>query len=404
MTIDQPPTRSVFLPRLARGLATGALGTVALWPALQAQAQPQMAPGAAAAWRACARVDDPKGRLACYDRWAGQQPTGLETAPPADRPGSVQVPPGVIVTAGPGPGVTVAKTDEPVVPKCHNDSYSELSRFWELETDTDCGRFGVRGYRPIGLSAVQGSSVNRTPTSPAPGHDATTPVDYRNSEARLQLSVRTKFAQGLLTPKDGPRVDSLWFAYSQQSYWQLFSPGLSRPFRSTDHEPEVMYVYPSDFNLPGGWRMRYTGLGLVHQSNGQTLPFSRSWNRVYLMAGMENGKQFRITGRVWHRLHEDADTDDNPDITKYIGRGEVTGSWNVNTDNTLSMTLRHALKSDGHGSARVEWMRALGPKQNGWLRGGLRLHTALFTGYGDSLIDYNHKRTVLSVGLSLVDF
>ncbi len=37
-------------------------------------------------------------------------------------------------------------------------------------------------------------------------------------------------------------------------------------------------------------------------------------------------------------------------------------------------------------------------------KNGLRLHTQLFTGYGDSLLDYNRRRTVLSIGLSLVDW
>ena len=35
---------------------------------------------------------------------------------------------------------------------------------------------------------------------------------------------------------------------------------------------------------------------------------------------------------------------------------------------------------------------------------GLRYHVQLFSGYGDSLVDYNRRRVVLSVGLSLVDF
>jgi phospholipase A1 len=36
--------------------------------------------------------------------------------------------------------------------------------------------------------------------------------------------------------------------------------------------------------------------------------------------------------------------------------------------------------------------------------GALRIHTQIFTGYGDSLIDFNRKRTVLSIGMSLVDW
>lgn len=37
-------------------------------------------------------------------------------------------------------------------------------------------------------------------------------------------------------------------------------------------------------------------------------------------------------------------------------------------------------------------------------RSDLRFHTQLFSGFGDSLIDYNRRRTVLSIGLSLVDW
>ena len=51
------------------------------------------------------------------------------------------------------------------------------------------------------------------------------------------------------------------------------------------------------------------------------------------------------------------------------------------------------------GSARIEWLHTLGGKQS-----NLRLHTQLFSGYGDSLVDYNRKRTVFTLGLSLVDF
>lgn len=245
--------------------------------------------------------------------------------------------------------------------------------------------------------------MNTQPASPLPAHTAAA-LPYSPSEARLQLSVRTKIIQSLLTGSQTLLRDSLWFGYSQQSYWQLFNRDLSRPFRSTDHEPEITYIYPSEAQLPMGWRLRYSGISLVHQSNGQALPLSRSWNRTVLMAGLEKGDQFRLEGKVWQRINEDPAGDDNPDIADKIGRAEVAGFWNVNPDNTLGVTLRHSLRADSNGSLRLEWLRKLGTRGVPGSQNGLRFHTQLFTGYGDSLLDYNRRRTVLSIGLSLVDW
>ena len=55
----------------------------------------------------------------------------------------------------------------------------------------------------------------------------------------------------------------------------------------------------------------------MHQSNGQSNPLSRSWNRVYLMTGMELDNRWTVTGRLWKRLSESADSDDNPGISDY---------------------------------------------------------------------------------------
>lgn len=292
----------------------------------------------------------------------------------------------------------------PAAHDCRSNEYSELSRFWELEVGSDCGTFGIRGFRPISLSWIAADSVNKQPTSPSPDHTADTVLNYRNIETRLQLSIRTKVAQGLLTQGEPLKRDSVWFNYSQQSNWQIFSGDLSRPFRTTDHEPELAYIYPTDFQLPLGWRLRYTGISANHQSNGQALPLSRSWNRSILMMGMEKGDKFSLQARVWKRMNEDAETDDNPDISDLIGRAEVSGNWNINKDNALSATIRHSLRANANGSVRLEWFRKLGESGIPGSQDGLRLHTQLFSGYGDSLVDYNRRRTVLSVGLSLVDW
>ncbi|MBP6598589.1 MAG: phospholipase A [Giesbergeria sp.] len=371
-------------------------------------AAPAVAAPPGTGWQACtALAADSAARLACFDQWASQQaaPSApvATTTPPASASTWVQA--GVVIPPPPQDAALAPPVFEIISPEgCRNPAHSELSRFWELENDTDCGTFSFRGYRPITVSVAKGSSVNRQPSGIAQGHTAADPVDFRTTENRIQLSVRTKIAQGLLTPEGGTRKDSLWFGYSQQSYWQLFSPDISRPFRTTDHEPEVIYVYPTDAQLPGGWRLRYSGVGVVHQSNGQSLPLSRSWNRVYLMAGMELDKRWRVQARAWQRINESSGSDDNPDISDYMGRGELSAFWNMDAENTVGMTVRHPLRKNSHGgSAKVEWLQTLGKGFAGG-KSNLRLHTQLFSGYGDSMIDYNRRRTVLSVGLSLVDF
>ncbi|WP_442867350.1 phospholipase A [Acidovorax sp. GBBC 1281] len=404
-TSHHRPVRAAQAVRTA--MTPRRLGTLALAlcaPAGAALAQtPAQTEAAGDAWRRCtAMAGDSTARLACFDQWAGQQAWKAPAASASASTGNTTA-----STAPPTPvDTTLPATrliDVAQVEGCRDEQYSTLSRFWELESGSDCGTFRFRGYRPISISVVKGSNVNRQPTSPVPDHNATSAVDYRTTENRIQLSVRTKIAQGLLTQGHPTLKDSVWVGYTQQSYWQLFSPDISRPFRATDHEPEVMYVYPTDAKLPFGWRWRYSGIGLVHQSNGQSLPLSRSWNRVYLMTGMELDNRWSVNARLWKRLSESADSDDNPGISDYIGRGELQVNWNYDRDNTVGVTVRHSLASTPRGSARIEWLQNLG-KGLGGSKSNLRLHTALFSGYGDSMIDYNRKRTVFSVGLSLVDF
>lgn len=340
-------------------------------------------------WQQCSSLShDDAARLACFDRWATQQ---NHTSSNPERPQAASQ-------------LEAKATATAQTHNCKNSQFSELSRFWELESGSDCGTFGIRGYQPISLSWLSSDSVNDQPSSPAAGHTAASSIPFGTTETRISLSVRTKIAQGLLTHDKLLKRDSLWFAYSQQSNWQIFSGDLSRPFRTTDHEPELIYIYPTDTPLPLGWRLRYSGISLNHQSNGQPLPLSRSWNRSVLMAGMEKGQQYHVQGKLWYRMPEDAAQDDNPDISDLIGRAEVAAFWKVNPDNTLGMTVRHSLRANTNGSLRLEWLKKLGDSGFSGNNSGLRFHTQLFSGYGDSLVDYNRKRTVFSVGLSLVDW
>jgi phospholipase A1 len=364
---------------------------------ITASAQTQAAADAPTAnaplnWQQCQRLTgNSEARLACFDRWAQQQQQAASVAQEAPAP--------VALATTPPPTPTAPDNG------CRDRQYGSLSRFWELEAGTDCGTLGLRGYRPLNVSLGVATHAPATPTSPAPGRDGAA-LPYQAQDLHVGLSLRTKLAQGLLTGSGPGKRDSLWFGYTQQSTWQIFNGGLSRPFRSTDHEPELMYVYPTAWSLPGGWNLRYAGLGLNHQSNGQSLPLSRSWNRLYLMAGADLDDRYVITARIWKRISENGSTrisparDDNPDIADYIGRAEIKGAWNFDRNNQFGVTLRNNLRASGKGSIRLEWLKTIGDPAHS----NLRFHTQLFYGYGDTLLDYNVKRTVLTLGLSLVDF
>ena len=371
----------------------------------------------AAAWQSCLGKPDAE-RLSCFDQWARGQHELLSAIEDKSRAAETSparnVAPSAQASAVRGQVAAALATTQPVADGagsagiigvgleqgCRDRQFSELSRFWELESGSSCPTFGLRAFYPTTVAVATSDEINRLPTSPNPANSATVPVDYSKRSMRLQVSVRTKLASGLLTPKDGTLRDSLWAGYTSQSEWQVFNSTLSRPFRNTDHTPELIYVYPTTAKLPGGWLWRYSGVGLVHQSNGQSDPLSRSWNRAYLMTGFEKDDRFTVQLRLWKRLSESIEKDNNPDITRYLGRGDLTVGWNIDAKNSIRAVYTGFNK---RGSGKIEWTRSLGDGLGNTFS-GLRLYTSLSYGYGDTLIDYNFKRATFRIGLSLVDF
>ena len=78
--------------------------------------------------------------------------------------------------------------------------------------------------------------------------------------------------------------------------------------------------------LPGGFQWTLLNAGFNHQSNGRADPVSRSWNRLFAEFGVER-ENFALFVKAWHRIKEDATKDDNPDITDYLGYGELNALY-----------------------------------------------------------------------------
>ena len=207
---------------------------------------------------------------------------------------------------------------------------------------------------------------------------------------KFQLSLKTKLVQGLFNG-----YGDIWAAYTQSSRWQVYNGALSRPLRETNDEPEAMLVFRTNYHLLG-LDGKLLGLSLNHQSNGRTDPLSRSWNRVIGMAGFERD-DWTVMIRPWWRLQEAPAVDDNRDIEDMLGRGDLVVSklWG---QHLLSLQLRHSLRrgAQSHGSAQLDWAFPL--------IGKLKGHAQVFTGYGESLIDYNFRQTRAGLGFSLIEW
>ena len=343
----------------------------------------------------CTLLQDNALRLACYDKvFAAQLPPEQPLSEhEADGKPQLDVVQSVRQSIGNKEATLVFDTPEGQAEPSQELSdaaaaYTPLSQMYDLDANDPHGILTVREHNPMYLMPVwYNSSPNYAPSSPTRGAASQERFsDQKRIETKMQVSFKSKIAEDLFKS----RAD-LWFGYTQKSDWQIYNQGRrSAPFRNTDYEPEIFITQPVKSRLPWGGRLRMLGAGFAHQSNGQSRPESRSWNKVYAMAGMEWGK-LTVIPRVWMRLFDSSGEDnDNPDLTKYLGDGDVKLQYRLNDKHNFSTTLRYNPKS-GYGAAEAAYTFPIKGKLQGVVRG--------FHGYGESLIDYNHKQSGIGFGL-----
>lgn len=306
------------------------------------------------AWPAdCVTIPNDAERLRCYDAAHGR------IAPPA---------------AGKPRAEALAKVQK-----------TDGQSIWEQRILDDANRetFTLAAYRPSYLLYSRMSTPNQAPFRASPAGER-----LRNNEMKLHLSVHTKVVDDLM-PDNG----DLWIAYAQTSYWQAFNDAISNPFRETNHEPEAYVSFLTDYRLPG-MTIRNVNVGVAHQSNGQSRPLSRSWNRVFAEFQLVRG-HLGVSLKPWIRIPESAGNDDNPDIEDYLGRYELRASYE-HRRHLFSAMLRNVFDGDKRYNAELSWSYPIA--------GRLRAVLQWYSGYGESLIDYNHKQNRIGIGLLMSDW
>lgn len=321
----------------------------------------------------CSAIVNPTERLACYDRLAGASKPAADNHPAQAGP-----PPAALPTAAPAaPGIPLVLSEP-----------SPMSRMWELEEGTRNDLFTLQPYQPTYILPLKYTDdVNQTPFRGQFRGENGVSSQLQREEVKFQVSGKMKVADDLFWDDA-----ALWLAYTQESHWQAYNHVISAPFRETDYEPEAFVVFPTHLQLLG-FNARFVSIGAVHQSNGESDPLSRSWNRIYADFGLERGN-FSLMLKPWWRIPESASSDDNPDITKYVGRGELQGIYRFDKS-LVSVTLRDNFREDNHGSMRLDYVFPIYKKLNGYVQ--------FFSGYGESLIDYNFRQDTIGIGFSVGD-
>ena len=210
-----------------------------------------------------------------------------------------------------------------------------------------------------------------------------------NSEFKYQISLKFPLVYDVVG-----RNTSLWLGYTQLSYWQAYNDTISAPFRDTNYEPELFIsTQPKSEFL--GIKPEYVSYGVVHESNGQSGSLSRSWNRVYVDFLFEK-ENTAISIKPWYRFPENSANDDNPDIDKYYGYGEIR-LLHVIDDYSVDVLLRNNLRfSDNKGAFQIGVNFPLWGKSRGYLQ--------YFNGYGQSLLDYNNHSQSIGIGVMLTNW
>lgn len=315
---------------------------------------------------ACAALARDDVRLACYD---GLRKRPLRTPLPGSAP----------ISAEPHRVAQASPAAQP----------SAMSSHWELDAESKKGLWAFRAHKPnYFLLGRYTSAVNRRPYDVYFNAVNDPDIGLDDTESKFQLSFKLKAMEDLF----GSGAD-LWLAYTQQNHWQVFNKNISAPFRETNYEPELFATLPVQYRLLG-LTGRFVSLGLVHQSNGESHVLSRSWNRVYAQFGFEYGDNFNLTLKPWYRLPEKAADDDNPRITRYVGDFEAVASYRMGR-HTLSALGRSTFGLE-RGFLQLDWSHPLHQRLKGYLQ--------FTTGYGESLIDYNHRQNTVGLGVMLTDW
>ncbi|MEA1982968.1 MAG: phospholipase A [Campylobacterota bacterium] len=197
-----------------------------------------------------------------------------------------------------------------------------------------------------------------------------------DNETEFQISIKYDFAANLVGLSE---VYSI--GYTQLSFWQLYAD--SAYFRETNYNPEAFITLPVSTEY-----LKAVRVGFAHQSNGRGGVEERSWN--YLASSFYFQTGFFFTElKLWKNVFS---LKYNPDLIDYLGYGEIQF---VLPYKKHILKLRSRNTFSKYRATEVNYSYPLFGSKD------LFLYIKGFSGYGESLIDYDNKVHKLGIGFSI---
>ncbi len=207
-------------------------------------------------------------------------------------------------------------------------------------------------------------------------------VKLRQNEVKVQFS----FEIMLLKRMFGTDNLRFYLAYTQLFFWQLYSP--TQFMREVDYEPILYLKWHFAPNM-------FANLLINHQSNGKGGYMEVAWNRVIGSVEL-TAKNFYAQisgwvpfGTVKARSHNSAS------IAYYMGYDKILLSYNLK-DFVFSIEGQNIESgfTRGHIMATVSYSA----------NSRVKLYAQYFSGYGQSLIEFDNRTNAFGVGIALSDW
>lgn len=210
---------------------------------------------------------------------------------------------------------------------------------------------------------------------------------FSDDDLKLQFSFKYRLAKKF----------DLYFAYSQLMFWDIWKE--SRPFEDVNYRPEIFYRL---IETKSGIFQSFD-IGWLHTSNGQKDEESRSLDRIFVRSNIVSKFRRHNLGAiimVYNIYNEDAT---NEDIVNYYGYWDahfyVSDLFRIEKQK-MDLELRLYAGSKVYdldkGGNQIGLIYRTGSDNF-----NPSIYLQRFEGYGESLINYNKRRTEYRLGLML---